>query len=268
MNRVRAAFFNFTPPAPAGDDISGYLRWHALDHMPEQYQLPGILHGTRWMADRECREARVAGSGNLAEVGSVVNYLVTEPVQPTHDDFMQLGPRLALMGRFPEHRPSLQLTMPALHRWYSSPRVQISAEVVPFRPHRGVVVVVEEPVTSQSVGGEPDGGKADRWEPTGGETLDATTRWQAWLHAEHYPVLMDHPAVAGAWMYGSSRLWRLHPDCRRDPHYVTVIYLDDDPVKSVETLTPVLEQRWAAGGVTPQFAGPLRSVVHWEAWPD
>jgi hypothetical protein len=267
MNRVRAAFFNFTAPAAAGDDISHYLRWHALDHMPEQYQLPGILHGTRWMADDDCRHARIAGSGDLAEVGSVVNYLVTEPVQPTHDEFMELGPRLSLMGRFPEHRPSLQLTMPALHRWYSAPRVEISAEVVPFRPHRGVVVIVEQPTKTESVDRQPVPGEADRWEGTGAETFD-TSSWQSWLHAEHYPALMDLPGVAGAWMYGSGRLWRLHRDCRRDPHYVTVIYLDDDPVRAVEALRPVLEQRWASGGVTPQFAGPLRSMVHWDAWPE
>lgn len=248
MNRVRAAFFNFTAPAPEGDDISGYLRWHALDHMPEQYQLPGILLGTRWLADRECRQAQISGAGNLAEVGSVVNYLVTEPVQSTHDDFMELGPRLALMGRFPQGRPSLQLSMPALLRWYSSPRVQISAEVVPFRPHRGAVVVVEEPT-----GNESDGDPA---------------RWQSWLHAEHYPALMELPGVAGAWMYRSSRLWHLHADCRRDRHDVTVVYLDDDPVKSVGTLTPLLEKRWASGGVRPLFAGPLRSVVHWGTVPD
>jgi hypothetical protein len=268
VNRVRAAFFNFTPPAAEGDDISSYLRWHALDHMPEQYQLPGILHGARWMADSECRLAQIAGSDNLAEVGSVVNYLVTEPVQMTHDEFMELGPRLALMGRFPEHRPSLQLTMPALHRWYSSPRVQISADVVPFRPHRGVVVVIEQPVTSESAGGERDGANVDRWESRDGEDLDATTRWQSWLHAEHYPALMDIPGVAGALMSGSGRLWRLHRDCRRDPHYVTVVYLDDDPVKTMEKLAPLLEQRWAAGGVAPQFAGPLRSMIHWDAWPE
>ncbi len=56
MNRVRAAFFSFTPPAPPGDDMGGYLRWHLLDHMPEQYQLPGILHATRWMAGDDCRD--------------------------------------------------------------------------------------------------------------------------------------------------------------------------------------------------------------------
>lgn len=243
MNRVRAAFFNFTPPAPPDDDISGYLRWHALDHMPEQYQLAGILHGTRWMADDGCRDARLVGRGTLTDVGSIVNYLVTEPVQPTHDDFMELGPRLAHVGRFPEYRPTLQLSMPALLRWYAAPRVQISAEVVPFRPHRGVLVMVEEPAGD-------------------------TAPWHSWLHREHYPALLDLPAVAGVWMYGSTAFWRLSSRCWQDAHYVTVVYLDEDPERSARNLAPVVEQRWASGAVTPTFAGPLRSMVRWDVWPE
>ena len=35
MIRVKAAFFNLTPSAPPADDGT-YLRWHLLDHMPEQ----------------------------------------------------------------------------------------------------------------------------------------------------------------------------------------------------------------------------------------
>lgn len=50
MNRVKAGFFSFTAAAPPDDDGS-YLRWHLLDHMPEQYQLPGIVLGLRWIAD-------------------------------------------------------------------------------------------------------------------------------------------------------------------------------------------------------------------------
>ena len=41
MIRVKAAFFSITPPGPPDDDGS-YLKWHLLDHMAEQYQLPGI----------------------------------------------------------------------------------------------------------------------------------------------------------------------------------------------------------------------------------
>src|ERR1035441_4388728 len=100
MIRVKAAFFSFTPPADPDD--GAYLRWHLLDHMPEQYQLPGIQFALRYIADGDYVNSRIAAEGHLERVGNVVNYLVGDPVQRTHDDFMQLGPRLAELGRFPE----------------------------------------------------------------------------------------------------------------------------------------------------------------------
>ena len=243
MIRVKAAFFSLTPPVGADEDISGYLRWHLLDHMPEQYQLPGIVHGMRWIADGAYGDHRIAGQGETARIGGVVNYLMGDPVQQTYDDFMELGPRLAEMGRFPEHRPSLQLSMLALLRWYASPRVLISPEVVPFRPHRGILLMVEEPT-----GHDTDG-------------------WLQWLHVEHMPSMLDVPGVAGAWMYGSSRVWKLHPTCKREPHYITVVYLDEDPLAATSALAPLIEKRWASGAARPLFAGPLRAMVHWDAWP-
>ena len=60
MIRVKAAFFSFTPPAPADDDGS-YLRWHLLDHMVEQYQLPGIQYALRH--DLGPLEAAIARAG-------------------------------------------------------------------------------------------------------------------------------------------------------------------------------------------------------------
>lgn len=244
MIRVKAAFFNLTAPAADGEDISGYLRWHLLDHMPEQYQLPGIVHAMRWIADGAYGDHRMAGEGELERVGGVVNYLVGDPVQQTHDDFMELGPRLAEKGRFPHRRPSLQLRMPALLHWYASPRALVSAEVVPFRPHRGVLLIMEEPV--------------------GAETGD----WLQWLHAEHYPELLALPGVAGAWMYGSSRVWKLHATCRGEPQYITVVYLDEDPLTTTQTMRATVERRWASGAVRPLFAGPLRTMMQWDAWPD
>ena len=241
MIRVKAAFFSLTPPAPPGDDGS-YLRWHLLDHQPEQYQLPGIQYSLRYIADGDYLQSRIASAGHLSEVGNVVNYLVGDPVQQTHDDFMQLGPRLAELGRFPEVRPSLQLRMPALLRWYAAPQALISAEVVPFRPHRGVVVIVEEP-SSGDVG-----------------------EWLHWLHTAHYPGLLAMPGIVGAWMYGSANTWNLHPTTQGDPQYTTVIYLDDDPLTTTKALAPLVEQRWKSGAVRPMFAGPLRTMIQWEAW--
>jgi hypothetical protein len=242
MIRARAAFFSFTPPAAADDDGS-YLQWHLLDHQPEQYQLPGMLLSTRWIADGDYATARIAGSGSLEDVGGVVNYIVGEPVQETHDGFMELGGRLAELGRYPEVRPSLGLRMLALLRWYSSPRALISPEVVPFRPHRGVVVLVEEPADED------------------------VAAWLQWLHAEHYPAVCDVRGVAGAWMYGSTNTWSLHPAAEGPPLYVSVVYLDEDPLRVTKELVPVLEERWATGAVRPLFAGPLRTMVRWDAWP-
>jgi hypothetical protein len=241
MIRVKAAFFSFTPPAPPDDDGS-YLRWHLLDHMPEQYQLPGIQLAQRYIADGDYLNSRIAGAGKLEEIGNVVNYLIGDPVQQTLDDFMELGPRLAERGRFPQRRPSLQIRMPALLSWYASPVALVGAEVVPFRPHRGILLIVEEPM---------DGRPAE---------------WLQWLHTDHYPAVLDVPGVAGVWMYGSTNTWKLHPATQGDPQYITVIYLDDDPLTVSKVLAPQLQKRWTSGAVRPLFAGPLRTMIQWEAW--
>ncbi|SEO49038.1 hypothetical protein [Trujillonella endophytica] len=243
MIRVKAAFVSLTPPLPADDDGS-YLRWHLLDHMPEQYQLPGLVHALRYIADGDYPAARIAGEGPLADIGAAVTYLIGDPVQRTHDDFMELGLRLAEVGRFPIRRPSLQLRMPALLRWYAAPRALVSAEVVPMRPHRGVLLLVEEPA---------------------GDDVDG---WLNWLHTDHAPALLDVPGVAGAWTFGSTDFWEQHPHIQGSPQYTTVVYLDEDPLAVTQRLTPLIEQRWASGAVRPLFAGPLRSMVRWDAWPE
>ena len=100
MIRVKAGIFSLTAPAPPDDDGS-YLRWHLLDHMPEQYQLPGIVHGLRWIADGDYLDHRFAAHGPLGQVGNAVHYLVTDPVEETFDDFVALGRALRENGRFP-----------------------------------------------------------------------------------------------------------------------------------------------------------------------
>lgn len=241
MNRVKAAFFSFTPPSPPDDDGS-YLRWHLLDHLPEQYRLPGIQLGLRYRADADCIAARLVATGDLEHVGHLVNYLVGDPVQATHDDFMALGQELAEAGRFPVRRPLLLLRMPELWAWYAAPRVRVSPEVVPFRPHRGVLVVVEEPVG-------PDPGVGERW-------MDTDLR----------DAVLGTPGVAGLWVYGPSDAWALHPATRGEAQHITVIYLDEDPIVTTQALAPRLEARWRSGEVRPLFAGPLRSMIQWEAW--
>jgi hypothetical protein len=240
--RVKAGIFSLTPPAPADDDGS-YLRWHLLDHMPEQYQLPGIVHGLRWIADGDYPSHRLAADGPLGEVGNTVHYLVSDPVEQTFDDFIALGRALWENGRFPVRRPSLQVAGLRLLQWQSSPHALVSAEVVPFRPHRGVLLIVEESVRRRP------------------------SDWLQWLHAEHYPALLATPGTAGAWTFGSSSTWDdTSRGWRTDPQYITVVYLDDDPLATTAALAPLVEDRWRSAAVRPIFAGPLRSMINWEAW--
>jgi hypothetical protein len=240
--RVKAGVFSLTPPADRADD--DYLRWHLLDHMPEQYQLPGIVYGLRWIAEGEYLESRLAADGPLGQVGNAVHYLVGDPVEDTFDDFIALGRALRENGRFPVTRASLQVAGLRLLQWHSSPQALISAEVVPFRPHRGVLLIVEE-----AVQGRP------------GE-------WLQWLHAEHYPALLATPGTAGAWTFGSTSEWnRANRGWRTEPQYITVVYLDGDPLAMTAALAPLVEERWRSGAVRPVFAGPLRSMIRFEAWP-
>ncbi|OBI12276.1 hypothetical protein A5712_07940 [Mycobacterium sp. E2327] len=242
MNRVKAGFFSLTPPAP--DDDGSYLRWHLLDHMPEQYQLPGIVHGLRWIADGTYPDHRLTADGPLAQVGNVVHYLIGDPVEQTFDDFVALGRSLRENGRFPVTRPSLQVAGLRLLQWQAAPHALVSPEVVPFRPHRGIVLIVEEPTE-----GRPDA-------------------WLQWLHAEHHPALLASPGTAGAWTFGTSTGWSHLPAGWLTGHqYITVVYLDADPLTTVDALVPLIEERWRSGVVRPLFAGPLRTMVSWEAWP-
>jgi hypothetical protein len=240
--RVRAGIFSLTPATPPDEDGS-YLRWHLLDHMPEQYQLPGIVHGLRWIADGDYVDHRLAAHGPLGEVGNAVHYLVSDPVEETFDDFVALGRMLRDNGRFPISRPSLQVAGLRLLQWQSAPHALISAEVVPFRPHRGILLIVEE--------------------PTDGRSND----WLQWLHAEHYPALLAAPGTAGAWTFGSTTAWQIPRGWRTDHQYITVVYLDDDPLTVTDSLAPLIEERWRSAAVRPVFAGPLRTMISWEAWP-
>ena len=242
MIRVKAGIFSLTAATPPDDDGS-YLRWHLLDHMPEQYQLPGIVHGLRWIADGDYLEHRLAADGPLGEVGNAVHYLVSDPVEETFDDFVALGRTLRDNGRFPITRPSLQVAGLRLLQWQSAPHALISAEVVPFRPHRGILLIVEE--------------------STDGRSND----WLQWLHAEHYPALLAAPGTAGAWTFGSTIAWQIPRGWRTDHQYITVVYLDDDPLTVTDALAPLIEERWRSVAVRPVFAGPLRTMISWDAWP-
>ncbi|HET6965783.1 MAG TPA: hypothetical protein VFH58_13495, partial [Acidimicrobiales bacterium] len=142
MNRVQVGFFSLSASLGPDSDPS-YLEWHQLDHMPEQYQIPGLLHGQRWMSSPACRAARVT-SGDWGRVDHVVLYLMGEPVEETLDRFMRLGGALRDAGRYPVVLPSVFAGTAAFGGGAAAPAALVSDEVVPWRPNRGIYLVVED----------------------------------------------------------------------------------------------------------------------------
>jgi hypothetical protein len=236
VNRTKVGFFSISHHAASGDDRP-YLAWHQMDHMPEQYQLPGLLLGQRWASTARCREVRAAAVDDWALVGHVVCYLMGNPVDETLDEFFTLGRHLAELGRMPLSLPPQYRGGLRLLDTVASPGALVSAEVVPFRPHRGVYVLVDEP---------------DR-------SVDQDAALQR-IHTDVLPTLAGVPGVAGAWSYATT------PSIRR-PMFsdgslrIIVCYLDEDPATVGGRLSPVVDRLWSTSPSRLVLAAPFESVV-------
>jgi len=140
--KVKVGFFSFTEITDRREHRS-YNEWHQLDHMPEQFPLPGIVYGQRWVSSPPCRAARAVSGERLDPIHYVTLYLMADPIEQTLRDFMDLGRELHEKDRFHLHRRA-RLSGPfELVTTAVAPRVLISAAAVPYRPNRGVYVVVQ-----------------------------------------------------------------------------------------------------------------------------
>ncbi|MBV8461754.1 MAG: hypothetical protein JO368_00565 [Acidimicrobiales bacterium] len=244
-NRVKVGFFSLTHSSPTGDD-SPYLTWHQLDHMPEQYRLPGVVAGQRWASTPDNRQVRAVATEGWSSVQHVVCYLMGEPVDPTVDAFLSLGRELAEVGRYPVAMPNQYRGALRLRQARAAPRVLVSDAVVPFRPHRGIYLVVE---------GARDGGSGD----VGGvEEFGALGD----LPDESMDALLETPGVAGVWVYATSGDLRRSMFSPGDLR-ITVCYLDDDP-NTVAGRLGDLVGRLGHDGSRVQLAAPFESIVRWD----
>ena len=239
MNRVKAGFFSLSHRSPSGDDRA-YLEWHQMDHMPEQYQLPGLVSGQRWASTPACRAARASAVGDWSLVEHVVCYLMGDPLDETLDEFHRLGCHLAELGRFSGTLPSQYQGGLRLLEAHAAARTLVSPEVVPFRPHRGIYLLVEAPT----------------------EDSDQDAFLQR-MHTEILPELVAVPGVAGAWSFATSG-WIRRPTYSEGRYRMTVCYLDDEPSVVAERLGPVLERAWTGAPARLLLAAPFESLVLWD----
>jgi hypothetical protein len=234
VNKVKVGFFSFTEITDPREHRA-YNEWHQLDHMPEQLPLRGVAWGQRWVATPACARARDAAEAPLDRVHYLTQYLMTDPVDATLDEFWRWGAQLNAMGRFHRHRHSHLNGAFLLAETYAARRIRIAPEAVPYRPNRGALVVLEDPL-----------------EPRG---LDA---YDEWLHLVHWPDVLEVPGVAGIWNFAELDKSRAIEN-RRAARRLTMLYLDDDPPGVLERLRK-RESEWRAAGRMPDFSQTVRTL--------
>ena len=246
MAKVRLGFFSFTEITDPSEHRA-YNEWHQLDHMPEQYPLPGVVFGQRWVSTPACRTARAYDDISLAPIHYMTLYLMGEPVDATLEEFRALGQHLHAVGRFHEHRRS-RLSGPfTVTSQEAAARVLVSARSVPYRPNRGVYVVVRE--GSALAGGESSS--------TGAVRHDRRVEDEPLTGA-----LLEAGGVAGVWTFATDRRFDAH-SWRPGDKTITVCYLDAEPLAVASRLSELVCAEAAARDWSVVFAGPLETITPW-----
>ena len=217
---VGTLFVSMATRHPEGADAD-YLRWHTLDHRPEQHRLAAVRASLRLVSTPDCRAQRATGQGRYDAVDHVMTYFFSDP--SGMEPFMALSRALGDAGRKLPLLPPVERGVYGVDARVAAPRVKVGADVLPWWPVRGVYLTLEQGTAS-----------AQR--------------------------LLDVEGVAGFWTATSlavgARLASAAPG-----QTITYYFLDDDPVRVAERLRPALEDRWDTDGVEPLFAAPFHTVV-------
>lgn len=220
--RPAAGFVSFTE-VEAGAHRS-YNEWHLFDHLPEQYVLPGIVGGQRWVRTPALAAGGVA-SAPLHRVHYVTLYLLAEPLDVTLTDFFHHGVALAKAGRFHQQRTSHLAGALAVETARAAPAARVQPGAVPFRPHTGVHLRLE---------------RADAGGPAPAALTDA---------------LLALPGVAGVWTFAGA----VPVDGPTAGLRLTCAWLDGDPAIVDRAVAAVVSPP-EAGGDGPAFAATLTTI--------
>ncbi|WP_313358009.1 hypothetical protein [Microbacterium sp.] len=228
-----------------------YNRWHQLDHRPENLALPGVAWGDRWEVRPQYSD--MVEGPMTGEVDFVAMYWFRDPVDESVAAWDALGEASHQWGRGPLipgiHRPMLAFFKPV--KGYAAPRALVSADVLPYRPNRGVHVTLT------------------RFEdPHGAEAHEAHRREDR----EVVPALLEVNGVAGVWTFSYSHPQR-HSSLPFDQsldgtpgsHRIRLVYLEDDPAAVSGELRAV-ESGIPGGAGEILFSAPVSTITPWQDW--
>lgn len=188
-------------------------------------------------------------------------YWFRPPYEQSVAAWTKLGEDSFQWGRGP-HVPGVRRPLTAFFtpvRGYAAPRVLVSADVLPFRPNRGLHLTLSRLT-------EPHGAAAHEQ--------------FRWYDRVRIPDLLDCPGVAGAWTFSLHSVQR-HPtlrfhtaeDLAPGALRIRLLYLDGDPV---ETARAVQERERGCdargrGAPAPEaeqvlLSTPVQTIIPWQDW--
>jgi hypothetical protein len=217
---ISTIFVSMATRHPDGTDAE-YLRWHTLDHRPEQHRLSAVRASLRLVSTPACRSARAASRDRYDAIDHVMTYFFTDP--GGMESFLALSKALGDAGRKLPLLPPVERGVYDVTNRNAASRIRIGADVLPWWPSRGVYLLLERGAIAADQLVEVDG-VAGVWTAT---SLPVEAR------------LASAPA-------GQT---------------ISYCFLDDDPVVTAKRLDPVLQARWSDRGVEPLFAAPFHPVV-------
>jgi hypothetical protein len=220
---ITTLFVSMATRHPDGTDAD-YLRWHTLDHRPEQHRLAAVRASLRLVSTPAARSARAVSGGPLDAVDHVMTYFFTD--QAGLRGFNELSAALGDAGRKLPLLPPVERGVYDVQTKVAAPRVKVGSDVLPWVPVRGAFLLVERGSASAAPLVEVDG-------------------------------------VAGVWS-GLSQEVDANLASAQANQSITYCFLDDDPIAVAARLRPVLAARWAGRGIEPLFAAPFFGVVPYE----
>ena len=217
---ITTLFVSMARRHPDGADAE-YLRWHTMDHRPEQHRLAAVRASLRIVSTPQCRAARASSAERFDEIDHVMTYFFTD--KSGLRGFNELSTALGDAGRKLPLLPPVQRGVYQVRDKLAAPRIKAGADVLPWWPSRGVYLLLEN-------------GTAD---PAGLREVDG---------------------VAGVWSAASQTVDTSLASAQAG-QTITYCFLDEDPVGTAERLRPVLTQRWARQDVEPLLAAPFHTVT-------
>ena len=138
---ITTLFMSMAERHPEGQDAD-YLRWHTLDHRPEQHRLASLRASLRLVSAPECRQARAFSDKGFDAIDHVMAYFFAD--KQGLETFSELSGALREAGRSPFILRPVQRGVYAVADKLVAAQVRIGADVLPWFPARGVYLLIEQ----------------------------------------------------------------------------------------------------------------------------